>query len=156
MMQLVLETEESFFVTDASNKTHDFVENVIDTVNKLFFEVPVENPSVKEYAFRQSRLKMTKFRIETQTVQWNIETLNTLRNAKIALSIWAFLSISTYLQVAFFPHAIQEQVNEILKKKMVIKDHLESKLKEWMPCQDFVCLRNGVDYVVIEDLAWKA
>ena len=86
MIQLVLETEEPFFVTDASNKTPDFVKNVMDSVNNLL-EVPVENPSVEKFAFRQSRLKMTKFRIETQTVQWNIETLNTLRNARIALNL---------------------------------------------------------------------
>ena len=64
---------------------------------------------------------MTKFRIETQTVQWNIETLNTLRNAKIALD----LCISDYFNLpssCFFPHAIREQVKEILKKKMLIKD----------------------------------
>ena len=85
MIHLVLENEESFFVTDAMKKTSDFVENIMDRVNKLV-EIPVESPSVEKYVFRQSRLKMTNLKSETQIFQRNIETLHTLRNAGVYLN----------------------------------------------------------------------
>ena len=165
MIHLVLENEESFFVADAMKKTPDFVENVMKRVNKLL-EIPVENPSVEKYAFRQSRLKMTKLKSEAQMFQGNIETLNTLRNAGVALNL-CFAKFFNLPSSCSFPHAIntlQEQEKENLEKGNVSNKkngrkrrlYLEKRLKEWMPCQDLVNLRNGVDYVVIEDLVREA
>ena len=165
MIQLVLESEESFFLTDARNKTPDFVQNIMDRVNKLL-EIPVKSSKVEKYAFRQSRLKMTKFKIQTQAVERNIETLNTLRDARAALH----LCISKYFKLSsscLYPHAIntiQQREKETLKKEFddkrqydrELQFHLENRLKEWMPCQESVCFRNGVDYVVIEDLVREA
>ena len=94
LIQLVLESEESFFLTDARNKTPDFVQNIVDRVNKLL-EIPVKSSTVEKCAFRQSRLKMTKFKIETQAVERKIETLNTLRDARSALH----LCISEYFKL---------------------------------------------------------
>ena len=165
MIHLVLESEESFFVTDGRKKTPDFVENVMDRVNKLL-EIPVENPSTEKYAFRQSRLQMTKLKSEAEMFRGKSETLNTLRNAGVALNL-CFAEFFNLPSSCFFPHAIntmQEQEKENLEKGSVSNKkngrkrrlYLEKRLKEWMPCQDFVNPRNGVDYVVIADLAREA
>ena len=137
----------------------------MERVNKLL-EIPVEIPSVEKYAFRQSRLKMTKLKSEAQMFRGKSETLNTLRNAGVALNL-CFAEFFNLPSSCFFPHAIntmQEQEKENLEKGSVSNKkngrkrrlYLEKRVKKWMPCQDLVSDRNGVDYFVIEDLAREA
>ena len=104
MIHLVLESEESFFVTDARKKTPDFVENVMDSVHKLL-EVPVESPGVEKYAFRQGRLKMTNVKSKAQMFKRTIETLNILQNTGVSPN-WCISEDSNSLSSCSFPHAI--------------------------------------------------
>ena len=162
LIRLVLDNEQSFFLSDARDKSPEFVENIKNRLDR-FLEAPPENQCVVRYAWRQSRLKMTISHLvsESQKLNQTVETLHTLREARYALDacISQFFNLSRNSQ---YPHAInrmKKTEKELLKKQTGRSTeygrmlYLDKRLREeWLPFEDSVSPKSGVTYDVILDL----
>ena len=166
LIQLVLDNEQSFFLSDSRDKSPEFVENIKNRLDQ-FLEAPPENQCVVRYAWRQSRLKMTISHLVSESRKLNktVEMLHTLRDARCALDacISQFFNLSRNSQ---YPHAInrmKKTEKELLKKQTGRSTeygrmlYLDKRLREeWLPLEGSVSPKSGVTYDAILDLLKEA
>ena len=139
LIRLVLDNEQLIFLTDTRDKSPEFVKNIKNRLDHLL-EAPEENQCVARYAWRQSRLKMTKSHLVSESQKFNqtVETLHTLRDARCALDacISQFFNLS---RNSYYPHAInrmKKTKKELLKKQIGCSTkygrtfYLDKRLKE--------------------------
>ena len=109
LIQLVLDNERSFCLTDTRDRSPKFVKNIKNRLTH-FLEAPEENQRVVKYAWRQSRLKMTILHLVSEIqakeeFNQTVETLHTLRDAGCTLDV----CISQFFNLSRnspYPHAI--------------------------------------------------